>query len=160
MLAFDASSMIHAWDNYPPDLFPALWEWIGSQIETGEFVMPQVAFEEVEKKTPDCAKLLKTCDLTRIKIGNDVVQESLRIKKRLGITNDDYHPNGVSENDILIIATAKVRNLELVSEERKQAKQPQENRKLKIPGVCQLPDVGVKCITFIELIRRSGQAFG
>jgi len=47
MLAFDASSIIHAWDNYPEKQFPPLWEWISDNIESGEFVMAQVAFEEV-----------------------------------------------------------------------------------------------------------------
>ena len=160
MLAFDASSMIHAWDNYPPEQFPSLWDWMARRMKDGEFVMAQVAFEEVEKKAPDCARLLKTSNITRIRIANDIVQESSRIKKRLGIAGDDYHPNGVSENDILIIAAAKTRDCELVSDESRQAKQPQENRKLKIPGVCDLPDVGVTCPSFIELIRRSGESFG
>jgi hypothetical protein len=160
MLAFDASSMIHAWDNYPPEQFPSLWEWMASQMMDGEFVMAQVAFEEVQKKTPDCAKLLKKWSITRIRIDNDIVQESSRIKKLLGITDDDYHSKGVSENDILIIAAAKIRELELVSDEGQQTRPPRENRKLKIPGVCNLPDVGVPCMSFIELIRRSGEIFG
>ena len=159
MLAFDASSIIHAWDNYPEENFPPLWKWISDNIERGEFLMAQVAFEEVKKKAPDCAKFLKNSELTQIKVNNAIAQEAVRIKARLGIVNEDYHPDGVGENDILIIATAKIRKLELVSEEGRQAKQPRENRRLKIPRVCGLPDVGVKCINFIELIRRSNQVF-
>jgi hypothetical protein len=160
MLTFDASSMIYAWDNYPREQFPSLWNWMASQMTEGVFVMAQVAFEEVQNKAPDCAKLLKNSSITRIRIDNDIVQESSRIKNLLGITDDDYHAKGVGENDILIIAAAKIRELELVSDEGKQTKQPQENRKLKIPGVCNLPDVGVPCMSFIELIRRSGESFG
>lgn len=159
MLAFDASSIIHAWDNYPEKQFPPLWNWISENIESGEFVMAQVAFEEVKKKAPDCATFLKNAELTQIKINNAIAQEAVRIKARLGIVGDDYHSDGVGENDILIIATAKIRNMELVSEEGRQAKQPRENRRLKIPRVCALPDVGVKCINFIDLIRRSNQVF-
>jgi len=44
MQTFDASSMIYAWDNYPPGQFPGLWEWMGKQIELEEFVMSEVAF--------------------------------------------------------------------------------------------------------------------
>ena len=160
MLAFDASSMIYAWDNYPPDQFPRLWAWMAEKVADGEFVMAQVAFEEVQKKAPDCAKLLAGSDLVQIKIDNNILQESLRIKQRLGIVGDNYHPNGVGENDVLIIAVAKVKNMELVSDESRTIKQPQENRKLKIPGVCLLPDVAVSCINFLDLIRRSGETFG
>ena len=159
MLALDASSIIHAWDNYPEKQFPPLWNWISDNIASGEFVMAQVAFEEVKKKAPDCATFLKNAELTQIKINNAIAQEAVRIKARLGIVNDAYHPDGVGENDILIIATAKIRKSELVSEESRQAKQPRENRRLKIPRVCGLPDVGVKCINFIELIRRSNEVF-
>ena len=33
MYSFDASSMIHAWDNYPPEnqLFGALWGWVAEK---------------------------------------------------------------------------------------------------------------------------------
>ena len=159
MLAFDASSMIFAWDYYPVKQFPPTWDWIAKEIEVGEFVIARIAFEEVAKKMPDCADFLKTAGITQNEIGNDILQEAVRIKTRLGIINDDFHPDGVNENDILIIATAKIENLELVSDESKQATQPKENRKLKIPAVCQLPDVGVPCCSFIELIKRSGEVF-
>ena len=159
MLAFDASSIIHAWDNYPEKQFPPLWKWIGDNVENGEFVMAQIAFNEVRDKTPDCAKFLQDAGLTQIKINNTIAHESVRIKARLGIANEDYHADGVGENDILIIATAKIKNMELVTEEGRQAKQPRENRRLKIPRVCGLPDDGVKSLNFIELIRRSNEVF-
>lgn len=107
MLAFDASSIIHAWDNYPEKQFPPLWKWISDNIENGEFVMAQVAFEEVKKKSPDCATFLKGADLKQVKMNNAIAQEAVRIKGRLGIQNEEYHPDGVGENDIYIIATAK-----------------------------------------------------
>jgi hypothetical protein len=159
MLAFDASSIIHAWDNYPEKNFPPLWNWICNGIDCGEYLMSQVAFEEVKRKTPDCAKCLGYAGLQPITVCNATAQEAVRIKGRLGIANEEYHPDGVGENDILIIATAKIWSLELVSEERRQATQPRENRRLKIPRVCELPDVGVKCINFIDLIRRSNEVF-
>lgn len=159
MLAFDASSVIHAWDNYPETQFPKLWKWMSEQIELGEFQIAEVAYKEVSKKIPECATFLKTSQISRIKIGNKVLQEAIRIKGRLGIKNEDYHPEGVGENDILIVAAAKIRGLELVSEESKQLRNPRENRRLKIPAVCQLPDVNVSCLSFIELIKRSEIVF-
>ena len=48
MQVFDASSIIYAWDNYPIQQFPGLWEWIATQIEAELVTMSSVAFELVE----------------------------------------------------------------------------------------------------------------
>ena len=72
---------------------------------------------------------------------------------------DNYHADGVGENDVLIIATAKVENLELVSNESPQVKNPRSNAKLKISAVCKIPKVGVRCIDFLTLIKQSGEVF-
>ena len=47
MRVFDASSMIYAWDNYPVQQFPGLWEWMADQISTEELQISAVAFDEV-----------------------------------------------------------------------------------------------------------------
>ena len=107
MQVFDASSMIYAWDNYPIRQFPGLWEWMATQIEEKKLVMPSVAFEEVANKTPDCGEWLKDHDLELLEISNAILQDAMRIKGLLGIVGDGYHPKGVGENDILIVATAR-----------------------------------------------------
>lgn len=54
MYSFDASSMIHAWDNYPPanPHFESLWEWIADNINDRQFSISKKAFEEVNHKIP------------------------------------------------------------------------------------------------------------
>ncbi|KXS31607.1 MAG: putative nucleic acid-binding protein, contains PIN domain [Candidatus Gallionella acididurans] len=104
---FDASSMIYAWDNYPIGQFPPLWDWMASQIETKQLVMPSVAFEEVQHKMPDCGEWLKDNDLELQEINNAVLQGAKHIKGQLGIADDKYG-SGVGENDILIIAVARL----------------------------------------------------
>ena len=49
MYSFDASSMIHAWDNYPISNphFESLWQWFSDQIDNGQFSISKIAFEEV-----------------------------------------------------------------------------------------------------------------
>ena len=158
MPIFDASSMIHAWDNYPLGQFPGLWEWMATQIDNRLLMMPNVAFEEVAHKTPDCGDWLRANNLERLDISNAVVQEAMRIKKLLGIVGDGYHPKGVGENDILIIASARVHRAELVSDEGRQ-KLPDIPAKRKIPAVCAMPDVSVPCINFIDFIKRSNAVF-
>jgi len=159
MRVFDASSMIYAWDNYPIGQFPPLWEWMASQIEAKELVMSSVAFDEVNHKTPDCGVWLKDNNLEQLAISNAIVQEAKRIKGLLGIVDDNYHAKGVGENDILIIATARLHGAELVSDEERQTTLPRILSKRKIPAVCDMTGVSVPCINFIEYIKASGAVF-
>lgn len=160
MQVFDASSIIHAWDNYPIENFPPLWGWIARNIAAGELSIPQVALDEVKRKSPDCGKWLTDHDITVLPLTNDVLQQAVVIKQVLGIVEDDYHPKGVGENDIFIIATAKVAGTTLISDERRQFRLPDVMAKYKIPAVCGLDEVKVECIQFIELIKASGASFG
>jgi hypothetical protein len=158
MRVFDASSMIYAWDNYPVQQFPGLWDWMADQIGQRELVMPDVALKEVTHKAPDCAAWLKDCGLEKIEVTNAILQDAFRIKALLGIAGDRYHPKGVDENDLLIIASAASCHAELVSNENKQ-KLPDLPAKRKIPAVCAMVEVSVTCINFIEYIKHSGKVF-
>ena len=83
----------------------------------------------------------------------------MRIKNLLGVVDDDYHPNGVGENDLLIIAVARGHVAELVSDEKRQPAPPKEPRKRKIPLVCAMNEVAVVCVNFIEYIKQSDVVF-
>lgn len=159
MQVFDASSMIYAWDNYPPRQFPGLWEWMAAQIEAKTLVMPRVGFDEVANKTPDCSQWLMEHGLELLEVTNAIAQDAMRIKGLLGINNDRYHPDGVGENDLLIIATARAQGAELVSDERKQATLPQNPTRRKMPAVCSLQLVKVPCVCFVEHMKRSNEVF-
>ena len=87
MFTFDASAIIHAWDNYPIEHFPPLWNWLSEQIADDQFSIP------------------------------------------------------------------------LVAEEGRQFRLPKIKAKCKIPAVCDLPNIGVECINFIELIKNSEAIF-
>ncbi len=159
MQVFDTSSIIYAWDNYPQQQFPGLWDWIENQIQENKLAMPIVAFEEVEHKTPDCAEWLKDNNIKLLEISSLIVNDANRIKKLLGIEEDNYHAKGVGENDLFIIATARAHKAELISDEERQALPPQIPAKRKIPSVCSMPEVSVPCIKFIELIKKSNKTF-
>ena len=159
MQVFDASSMIYSWDNYPVRQFPGLWEWMARQIEEKKLVMPRVAFKEVADKTPDCGEWLKDNDLEKLEISNAIVQDAMRIKGLIEIMDDKYHPEGVGENDLLIIATARAHRLELVSDEAEQPTLPKKLSKRKIPAVCDMEEVAVPCINFLDYIKRSEEIF-
>jgi len=159
MVAFDASSMIHAWDNYPIENFPPLWGWLASEIVSRKIVISQIAYEEVDRKMPDCGQWLRENNIHRIQISNDILAIAFQIKQLLGIIDDNYHPDGVGENDILIVSTSKVHNLKLISDERSQLNLPVNKNKYKIPAVCGLPEVNVGCDKFINFIKESGEVF-
>jgi len=159
MQAFDASSIIHAWDNYPIDQFPPLWNWVAQQIEAGAFAISSVACDEVGHKIPGCEAWLKKCAIRRIEITNEILNEAMRLKGMLGVQDDKYHAKGVDENDLLIIAAALIIGAELISDEGRQLRAPQEIKKLKVPAVCGLNGVDVPCFSFLELIKRSKVVF-
>lgn len=150
--------MIYAWDNYPLQQFPGLWEWMAVQIDEGNLMMSSVAVDEVSHMSPECALWLKASCLQKIEVTNAIVQDAFRMKDLLGIVNDSFHPKGVDENDLFIIATAASCNAELVSEESRQ-KLPDLPAKRKIPAVCAMNSIAVTCINFIDYIRQSKKVF-
>lgn len=44
---FDASGIIHAWDEYPIANFPLFWEWIDAQVLDGSCKICEEALTEV-----------------------------------------------------------------------------------------------------------------
>jgi Domain of unknown function (DUF4411) len=159
MQVFDASSMLFAWDNYPIEQFPGLWSWIASQIKNNALKMATVAFKEVNDKSPECGKWLKENNLEQLEIGNAIFQDAMRIKGTLGILDDKYNARGVDENDLMIIATARFHDAELISNEAKQKLPPDTPAKRKIPSVCNMTGVTVTCFDFVEYIKRSKVIF-
>jgi len=159
MQTFDASSMIYAWDNYPLPQFPRLWEWMAEQVAEGVIRMSEVAIEEVEHRTPECNDWLQKTNLQIIPVNETILQEAFRIKGLLEIEEDKYG-SGVGENDLIIIATAKIHAWELVTDESFQAKLPKFKYKYKIPAVCGMETVQVAWVSFLGYLKRSGAVFG
>jgi hypothetical protein len=158
MPVFDASSILLAWDTYPENQFPSFWNWICIEITNGRILMPAVAFTEVGQKAPDCEVWLAKCGLQPLPVTNDIVQEANNIKNLLGVVNDNYNPAGVDENDLFIIATAKVHRLDLVSDEH-QPTAPVNILRSKIPTVCRMNQVNVQCVRLNNYIRNSGTVY-
>ncbi|HBO3681434.1 TPA: DUF4411 family protein [Pseudomonas aeruginosa] len=158
MWAFDASSIIYAWDNYPKNHFPALWKWLENQVFTGAIQMPDVAFHEVNHKTPDCGKWLEDSEISTIPPNTDILRCAAGLKSLLGIVGDKYG-TGVGENDLIIIATAEHKGLNLVSNEKVQIDLPKSLVKYKIPAVCKTKKPPTHCINFLEYIKQSKAIF-
>jgi hypothetical protein len=159
MQVFDASSTLFAWDNYPVDQFPQLWNWFGNLVQSGEIVFASVAFAEIGHKAPECCTWLDQKGANKLSVNNAIAQVAFTIQASLGIANDDYG-TGVDENDIFVIATAKVTNRSLISDEAVQTLAPKNLKKSKIPLVCSMPLVKVPCKNFVSFFKNSGAVFG
>jgi hypothetical protein len=122
--------------------------------------MSQVAFEEVGHKYPECADWLTEKGIKRIGLTEEILNEAARIKNLLEIEEEAYGA-GVDENDLLIIATAKLESETLLTQEFRQPAVPARKKKnFRIPAVCELEEVGVAHQNVRELIRSSGEVFG
>ncbi|MFV3334255.1 DUF4411 family protein [Pseudomonas sp. NY15437] len=158
MWAFDASSMIYAWDNYPKEHFPALWKWLENQVFFGTLQMPDIAFEEVSHKAPDCGKWLEDNEIATIIPNTEILRCAAELKSLLGIVGDKYGA-GVGENDLIIIASAEHKGFNLVSNEKIQIDLPKVLSKYKIPAVCKIKKPPTYCIDFLEYIKQSKATF-
>jgi predicted nucleic acid-binding protein len=158
MQLFDASSMLYAWDNYPIAQFPGLWSWMANRVTQGLTRMSEVAIEEVGHKAPECVAWLKEKGLQKIPVTEGILLEALRIKKLLEIEGNKYGA-GVDENDLYIIATAKLHGIELVTDEAPQPTGSKLKRNLKIPAVCNMVSVKTTWISFLGYIKRSQAVF-
>ena len=153
---WDTSSCIHSWDAYPIDNFPKVWEWLEEEIKIGNITFSKTTFDELITKDVSCYKWFKEKTESEI-IDQDIINIALEIKDQLGIKNDNYHKKGVGENDIFIIAHAKVVGKILVTEEAQQPDLLKNIAKSKIPAVCRMENI--PCYNFLKVINLSGKIF-
>lgn len=155
MYSFDASSMILAWDNYPPENphFNSLWQWFAEQIDNEDFSISAQALNEVSHKIPECGKWLKKSNIEVHPLTVTSLATAQNIKKTLGIVEDDYKTKGVGENDLFIISIAKENDRILVSDESRQNRLPKLKSNYKIPAVCNMPEVNIECVSFLNLLK-------
>lgn len=159
MRMLDASSIIHAWDEYPASKFLKLWEWLKKLIEKGDLTICSVAFEEVVANSPECAEWLDAAEIQKFPVTNAILIEANRIKQILGIVGDKFHTDGVGENDLIIIATAKHHQATLMSDEAIQTSLPANKSRYKIPAACALGTVSVDCVKFSRFFKASNETF-
>jgi len=152
--SIDTSGLVNPWRfDYPPDVFPVVWESLSELIEK-EIV---VATEEV---------------YTEIKVGNDDLYDWVKARKKMFLPLDAdiqreagvvlaAHPLWVpadrSRNmaDPFVVAVAKAYGCTVVSGEM-WSNSPYPER-VKIPNVCH--GFGIRHITFLELMREEGWIF-
>lgn len=148
----DTSAWLDGWArDYPPDVFPSLWEKIDELIMDGTICSTEEVYIELKKKDDSLIEWMKTRKqvFTPIEEGiQEIVLELLSDHPRLV----DTHRNR-SQADPFVIATAEYMNAIVVTGETPRGKLD----KPKIPDVCQ--HRGTKCISFLEMLRMVGWTF-
>jgi len=134
---------------YPPDVFPALWDKFEILVGNGHIKATELVREELNKKDDEVLKWVKALDLF-IEVDNEIQAIVKDIMKQ--------YPKLVAEGgqrsygDPFVIALAKQHGCAIVT-----AESGGSEKNPKIPYVCR--DMGIECITILELIRREQWKF-
>lgn len=152
--SIDTSGFVRGWRyDYPPDIFPVVWDSIDDLINDGTLI----ACEDV---------------LTELKTGGDDLYDWVRARRKMFIPLDaaiqeavadvlaihpDWVPPDRSRNmaDPFVVAVAKVHGCTVVSGEVWTNSPKPEN--VRIPNVCS--SFGIKHITFLDLMREQRWVF-
>ena len=149
---YDTSSLVDIWRYYlrRTGLFPEFWAWLLASFQEEAYI-PADAFEELEREEPDFAELLKAQNVKPVEPNERIDGEDRAIREELGVGPKGFSSAGVDEADVAIIATAKVLQATLISEE-KQKDPPKRLARYKIPSVCKLPSVKVQCMDIKDML--------
>jgi predicted nucleic acid-binding protein len=141
----DTSAWLDGWRrNYPPDVFKTLWASIETLVDEGVIIASDEVYVEIAKKDDDLHDWIQARKAMLV-APEEAIQE--RVAELLG-----KYPRlvdtlkGRSQADPFVIATAIERGAVVVTGELMGTAE-----KPRIPFVCQAE--GVRCITFLEMIR-------
>lgn len=159
----DANVFIDPWfRDYPPHIFPTLWTSISKY--KGEFIIIKEIFNEIDpppKLTIDLKEMktkyplrawLIENGINPISINNKIETASLILERKYQIGSGNT--KGASQNDMLLIAYAKLHNTVLVTLEGYQNQRPGKKKNYKIPIICE--DEGVEWINYVTFLDRLG----
>lgn len=153
MYSVDTSGWLDGWErDYPIDVFPTMWQMIDDLVADGKLVSSEEVYIEIEKKSDGLHPWIKD---RKDKILYPITDEVQEIVSELL----EQHPRlvdtlkGRSQADPFVIATAEHLNAVVVTGERRTG----NLNKPKIPDVCD--QRGVRCITFLEMLRELGFKF-
>jgi hypothetical protein len=144
--------LIECWSrSYPPDVFPGLWSKLEHKIAHGTVVCPDEVRIELARQDDDLAKWADARPYIFVPLDEPIqLATSEVLAAHPMLMKATKNRNGA---DPFVIATARVRGLIVVTEERGGTE-----AKPKIPSVCRA--FGVPCIDVLHFIRDQGWSFG
>lgn len=158
----DANIFISAWNSrYPLMVFPSLWEQLAQC--RNDLVLIKPVFDEIDPVSSADTKMplskkrekyplrvwMMENHFEATAITDEINAVSLELEKAYETNND---PKGANQNDITLIAYAKVEIKTVVTFEENQPQKPGKKNNYKIPLICD--EQGVECIKFVTLLER------
>ncbi|MCW3018991.1 MAG: hypothetical protein JWN10_1299 [Solirubrobacterales bacterium] len=148
---FDTSVLIECWSrSYPPDVFPGLWVKLDALIAQQEVLCADEVRVELERQEDELTKWIKVRPQLFVPL-DDAIQRATSevLAGHPLLMKATKNRNGA---DPFVIATAQVRGLTVVTEEKGGT-----DTKPKIPSVCAA--LRVPCINVLSFIRDQGWSF-
>ena len=149
----DTSSLIAAWqERYPIENFPPFWRKIDDLIEAGRLFAPVDVLNEITKRSDELHVWLKARPSMFIELDDEIQLGAIEVLRR--------YPRLVGERklrtsaDPFVIALARVRGLQLVTDEKPTGSDNRPN----IPDVCS--GFGMTAIGLLDLIRAEKWVIG
>ncbi len=153
IFCMDSSAWMDGWvRDYPPDVFPSLWDKFDELIHAGIIRSTEEVYVEIKKKDDDLYAWLKDRKEIFVPIEEAIqntVAELLATYPRLVDTKKNR-----SQADPFVIATAEYLEDGVVVTGEKASGKLEVPR---IPDVCH--DRETPCITFLEMLREIGWKF-
>jgi hypothetical protein len=148
---FDTSVLIECWSrSYPPDVFPGLWLKLDELIAQQEVLCPDEVRVELARQDDDLAKWVSARPHLFVALDQTIqLATSQVLAQHPLLMKATKNRNGA---DPFVIATARVRSLTVVSEEKGGT-----DTKPKIPSVCEA--LGVPCVNVLSFLRDQGWSF-
>jgi hypothetical protein len=148
----DTSALTEGWVRlYPPAVFPSLWQKMDALIRKSRLMAVDEVLRELEMKQDD---LFAWCKAKRkkmfVNLGRNaqIQRRAARIVNQFPTLIDPADAHG--QADPFVIALAAEWEWTVVTAERSKPTKP------KIPDACQ---VGIPCLTLIEMFQREGWTF-
>ncbi len=150
--SLDTSAIVQAWrTHYPPEVFPSVWQRLEELIDSGELRASEEVLYELERKDDEVLAWVREREDLIIDIDEQIqiaVQAILAEHRRLLDTRKSR-----SGADPFVIALAQIHGAAVVTYERPTNSLTRPH----IPDVCRA--LGVRCMTFLELLREQGWVF-
>ncbi len=154
----DTCSLIKLSEDYPPDVFPIVWDAMDQLAASGIIVSSIEVLEELRNTEDRNDKVLAWAERHEtifLPLDGFVQQKALEV---LSVCENLVDLNKKkSSADAFVIGTAMMYACAVVTDERPTKNAANSGHKVRIPDVCK--HYKVRCITLIEMLRAEGVKF-